>query len=280
MLSPSISVIIPTWNRAHSIEAAIKSALEQTFPIHEVLVCDDGSTDETHLLVKAMAVLDPRIIWLPGSHGGRPAIPRNRGIAAASGEWIAFLDSDDTWLPWKLERQLLAGEESNVDAVCSNVWRLVPRRETCTLMLPEVNMRLGTGNLLRENLVACSSVILRRSLFEKSKGFPETAILKVGEDHALWLRISVQTDFLYLAEPLVFYRDDAANSVRAAALDGWSERLAVLRDFYTWTSESQTIPNSLKARIQTEMLRARVRRLVSKAYLFCKYIVNYVFEKK
>src|SRR4051794_13419670 len=100
----SVSVIIPTWNRAATLGPAIQSVLNQTYPPREVLVCDDGSTDNS---VDVVAQLDDqRIRWLPGGRGGRPAIPRNRGIGAATGEWLAFLDSDDEWLPDKLERQL------------------------------------------------------------------------------------------------------------------------------------------------------------------------------
>ena len=92
---PSVSVIIPTWNRAHTLPRAIESVLSQSLPILEVLICDDGSTDGTAEAVMAMARQDPRIRWLPGERGGRPAIPRNRGIRESRGEWLAFLDSDD-----------------------------------------------------------------------------------------------------------------------------------------------------------------------------------------
>src|SRR5262249_7122187 len=102
---PSVSVIIPTWNRAATVMAAVESALAQTHAPLEVLVCDDGSSDDSAQRVGALP--DPRVRWLPGPRGGRPAIPRNRGIAAARGEWLAFLDSDDEWLPDKLERQLV-----------------------------------------------------------------------------------------------------------------------------------------------------------------------------
>src|SRR5262245_1813867 len=102
--NPKISVIIPTWNRAQSVKRAISSALRQTHPPHEILVCDDGSTDNTEEVVRAMG--DSRVRWIAGPHAGCPAVPRNRGIAASKGDWIAFLDSDDAWLPEKLEAQI------------------------------------------------------------------------------------------------------------------------------------------------------------------------------
>jgi teichuronic acid biosynthesis glycosyltransferase TuaG len=274
MMDTSISVIIPTWNRAHTIEAAICSVLQQTLPVREVLICDDGSSDDTQQRVEAIAARDPRVIWLPGPRGGRPAIPRNRGIIAARGDWIAFLDSDDTWLPGKLERQMAEVEAQKVDAVCCNTWRVVPGSEARTLLLPDTDLRLNAHDLMRRNLVQCSSVLLRRRLFEQALGFPESASLKVGEDYALWLRIAAQTDFAYIAEPLMIYRDDAANSVRADSLDGWSERLAVFGDFSAWASSREMISTVLLLRARVEMLRAIVRRPLSRALAFCKRSIS------
>lgn len=263
-MSPSISVIIPTWNRAHTIEAAILSVLQQTLPVHEVLICDDGSSDDTRQRIEAMAARDPRVIWLPGPRGGRPAIPRNRGIAAARGEWIAFLDSDDTWLPRKLERQLAEAAAHKVDAVCCNTWRVVPGSDARTLLLPDTDLRLTGRDLLCRNLVQCSSVVLRRRLFEQAVGFPESTQLKVGEDYAFWLRIAAQTDFAYMAEPLMVYLDDAVHSIRAESLDGWSERLAVLGDFCGWAAGRVAVPTALRMRARAEMLRAWLRRPLSR----------------
>ncbi len=92
-----VSVIIPTWNAAATIKTAVLSALRQTYPPLEILVCEDGSTDNSKEIVESLN--DARVRWLTGPHAGQPAIPRNRGIRKATGQWLAFLDSDDEWLP-------------------------------------------------------------------------------------------------------------------------------------------------------------------------------------
>ncbi len=118
-----ISVIIPTWNRAETLGKAISSALNQTFPPFEIVVCGvDGSPDQEIFNL----INDPRMRWIEGGRDGLASIPRNRGIKASRGEWLAFLDSDDEWLPDKLEKQLEQAKKMNSGAVCSDAIRYVP----------------------------------------------------------------------------------------------------------------------------------------------------------
>jgi teichuronic acid biosynthesis glycosyltransferase TuaG len=122
MKKNSVSVIIPCWNNESTIKMAINSALNQTLLPEEILVCDDGSTDKTEKAVKTFH--SPLVKWLDTKkHSGRPAVPRNRGLKKAKGEWLAFLDADDTWLPDKLKEQIVAAEETRCLAVCSNAYR-------------------------------------------------------------------------------------------------------------------------------------------------------------
>lgn len=104
-LQTSVSVVVPVWNREGTIERAIRSALEQTQPPLEVIVCDDGSTDGTADILRRLAREDPRVRVISAGRSGGPAAPRNRGLGHAEGEWVAFLDSDDEWLPGKLQVQ-------------------------------------------------------------------------------------------------------------------------------------------------------------------------------
>lgn len=127
-----VSVIIPTWNRAAAVVEAVGDVLRQTETDLEVLVCDDGSTDDTRSRLAAIA--DPRLVWLDGPRSGCPAAPRNRGIGRARGEWIAFLDSDDRWLPTKLARQLEVARAAGVGAVSSNATRLRDGKPTGTVV--------------------------------------------------------------------------------------------------------------------------------------------------
>ena len=113
--SPSVSVIIPTWNLAKYITKSIESVLAQTHQPHEILIVDDGSTDDTKALVSAQS--DPRIRYIEIPHSGTAAA-RNKGIDLASGDYLAFLDADDLWRPTMLEKQV-AVMENDKDLICS-----------------------------------------------------------------------------------------------------------------------------------------------------------------
>lgn len=101
---PLVSVIIPTYNRAHTLPASIDSVLCQTYDNLEVIVVDDGSTDGTEIFVRGLADSRVRYIKNSGNHG--PAAARNLGVRRAEGEYVAFQDSDDEWRPDKLEKQM------------------------------------------------------------------------------------------------------------------------------------------------------------------------------
>lgn len=228
----TVSVIIPTYNRAEALERAVRSALCQTHAVHEVLVCDDGCTDDSR--VRVCATGDARVRWIEGPRAGRPAVPRNRGIAAATGEWVAFLDDDDTWLPHKLAVQFAAMGRLGTDAACSNALRMTPDGRALGAYFNDPEGLLGLDDLLPLNRIICSSVLVRRSLVKQAGGFPEAPELRALEDYALWLRITLSSRFANCAEPLVGYSDASANSVRlrTARLD--VQRDAVLTDLWAW----------------------------------------------
>ncbi|HEV3459837.1 MAG TPA: glycosyltransferase family A protein, partial [Thermoanaerobaculia bacterium] len=104
MARPTVSIVVPTFNRAGLLAETIASVLEQTFADFELLVVDDGSVDDTREVVQAIA--DPRVDFLPMSHCGNLSILRNAGISKAQGSFVAFLDSDDLWREDKLAAQL------------------------------------------------------------------------------------------------------------------------------------------------------------------------------
>lgn len=119
---PRVSVIIPTYNRSRSIESAIQSVLVQTYQDLEVIVVDDGSTDETRDLIFALMKEDQRIQYLKHDTNRGAQAARNTGIRAAQGDWIAFLDSDDRWLPYSLESRLAAADREGVQVVHSECY--------------------------------------------------------------------------------------------------------------------------------------------------------------
>lgn len=228
-----ISVIIPTWNRAETLGKAILSALNQTLPPFEILVCGvDGSPDQKVV----NSINDSRLVWIEGGRDGLASIPRNRGIKASKGDWLAFLDSDDEWLPDKLEKQLKHANKLGCPAVCSDAIRHIPSQgHQGTLVNGNISGDLISFPLLTsENYVVCSSVLIKKDTIEKCGGFPEDRSLKVGEDYALWLRVTTFTDFAFLNEPLLIYRDEPLSSIRAFCPPYWDMRVNVLKDFTLW----------------------------------------------
>jgi glycosyltransferase involved in cell wall biosynthesis len=243
-MKAEVSVIIPTWNRAATIAAAITSALNQTHRPLEVLICDDGSTDNTREIVESFN--DERVRWLSGHHAGRPAVPRNRGIREARGQWLAFLDSDDQWEPKKLSEQLDVTHRVGCHAACTNALRLVSGEGIQGRLLSWEQRRVTFANLMDCNQVICSSAIIHRSLFELVDGFPEGPQLTALEDYALWLRVTTQTDFAYLDEPLVVYRDDPGSSLRKDDPDVWTQREIVFGNFLEWATKQKKTDKSLR----------------------------------
>jgi len=231
-LTVQVSVVIPTYNRANTIESSIWSALNQTYPIFEVLVCDDGSTDDTESIVKSIE--DERVKWLPGEHSGRPATPRNRGVKVATGEWLAFLDSDDEWDQNKVQLQLTYAEKFGTRAVCSNAHRFLPEQGIVGRYLECQKDILTFEDLIIGNYVICSSAMIHRSLLPIVHGFPEETELRALEDYALWLRTATQTGFAFVNQPLVTYRDTPNSSIRAHSQNGWVQRKHVFSNFLQW----------------------------------------------
>ncbi|MFL5812868.1 MAG: glycosyltransferase family 2 protein [Bdellovibrionia bacterium] len=207
-----VSVIIPNWNGASFVGKAIESALKQGNQVAEVLVCDDGSTDESANVVAAYT--DPRVKWLPGPHGGLPAKPRNRGIQVAQSEYLAFLDNDDVWLPGKLESQLERIKDRNISVVSSNAWRVVDGQRKGLLLPYNASEILTFRKLARENRVICSSALVRRNDVLRAGGFSEDLKFKAVEDYHLWLRMAELGNVFYEATPLIEYRDQPALSIR------------------------------------------------------------------
>jgi glycosyltransferase involved in cell wall biosynthesis len=240
-----VSVIIPTWNRARDLPRAVYSVLAQTYENVEVLICDDGSTDESRVLIQG--ITDSRVHWIDGAHVGLPAAPRNRGLQVAEGEWVAFLDSDDYWLTNKLESQLNRIDASNgrLLASCCNAIRQTDFHvnEAHKLLLPRhtEDVEIGLKQLMEDNLVITSTVLLHRSLLPAIGAFPVEFGLKVGEDYAYWLRVASLTPIAFHGVALTNYYDSPTTSVRASARNEGLVKLRIWRNYFYWLASYKPI---------------------------------------
>jgi glycosyltransferase involved in cell wall biosynthesis len=200
-MTPEISVIIPTYNRRAMLSEALASVHAQREASFEVIVVDDGSTDGTWSdLVAAGGELHA----IRSEHRG-PAAARNRGLALALGSLIAFLDSDDLWMPAKLARQVRFMREHPGCAISQSAetWMRNGRRVN-----PGRRHRKRAGDIFIDSLRTClispSAAIVRRELLERLGGFDED--LQACEDYDLWLRIAAREPVGLLDEPLVMRR--------------------------------------------------------------------------
>lgn len=220
---PLVSVIVPTFNRAYCLARALDSALAQTYGEMEVIVVDDGSTDDTRAMIQSRYGNDPRVKYLSQANGG-VSKARNTGLAAAQGAFVALLDSDDAWQPWKIELQVLCMQAfpevvmvwTDMEAVdpsgrvfdraylrtMYDAYKFFPGSSLFdeshplqaiapSLPLPTDGARFFKGvifsQMIMGNLVHTSTVLLRKTCLDQIKGFDE-ALQYAGEDYDFHLR--------------------------------------------------------------------------------------------
>ena len=194
----TISVVVPTYNRAETLLRALESVVIQTVPVNEVIVVDDGSTDDT---AKSVTDYFPNVRYIFQTRKGVSAA-RNRGILTAKSQWIAFLDSDDEWLPNKLAVQIQALTEQPQYSIChtDEIWIRNGKRVN-----PMKKHRKYGGHIFKKCLPLCSispsSVIIKRNVFDDIGYFDET--LPACEDYDLWLRICAKYPVLFVDSQLI-----------------------------------------------------------------------------
>ncbi len=185
---PLVSVIIPTFNRAHLLARAVRSVTNQTMRDCECIVVDDASTDKTEEVLAAPEFAHAvRYARFPLHRGVSAA--RNAGVGATQGAWLAFLDSDDEWHDTKLEKQMQWHKENPAFRISQTKEFWVRRG---TRVNPPHTHEKKQGYIFEESLVRCmvtpSSVVMNRALFERTGGFNES--IPACEDYDLWLRIT------------------------------------------------------------------------------------------
>lgn len=211
MTAPLVSVVIPVFNAERYLAESAASVLGQGWPEIELLLVDDGSTDDSPRIARELAA-DPRVRLLSEENGG-PARARNAGIRASRGEFVAFLDADDLWLPGKLRRQIpLFSEAPSPDVVYSQRLMMDADGRALEGFRPPVPSGVVLDLLWVDNFVCMSSAVVRRDLFDRVGFFDEG--LRMSEDFDFWLRAAVVGRFRGIGEPLVKYRVHSAQTSR------------------------------------------------------------------
>ena len=264
---PVVSVIIPTYNRARYLREAVESVLAQTYTDWELIVVDDGSTDETRRVVQSYVSRDPRVFYRAQANRGEGAA-RNTGIQLARSRYVAFLDDDDLWLPEKLAWQLEAlAHHPEAPWVFGDGQLIADDGRVLRPVLPQQRPAFdawvtahGTADdsvsvgpfydvLLTGNCLSVPSVIAERKCFQRVGLFNESPHL--GEDYDMWLRIARTYPVILLQRPLIQVR------VHEGAMSGGQDVRA-----YRWHEATARVLAAHLPQIPSER-RAGVRRVIA-----------------
>lgn len=214
MTAPLVSIVVPTYNRMEFLPTAVHSVFSQTVKGWELLVADDGSARDTHAYLETLAE-DERVRFARLPHSGNPGVARNVAIAMARAPLVAFLDSDDWWMPAKLERQLELMRANHDCGWSYTAFRIVDA--TGTPLASERYRRWipYDGEIFVETVRAIvslrvSSVIVRTQLLRDVGGFDET--INRSEDYDLWIRLALRSPACVVDEPLTHIRRHAGNA--------------------------------------------------------------------
>jgi len=204
--TPMVSVIIPTYNRAHFVGRAIRSVLNQTYQDFELIVVDDACSDNTEEIVRGFN--DDRIRYIRHDENKGGAAARNTGIKAARGEYVAFQDDDDEWMPVKLEKQLeVLRTEEKVGMVYTDMWRIDQADHGHYFRAPHIDPRdeavFKKALYLRLTGIGVQSSLIKRECLERVGGFDERFPRWI--DLELFVRLSKDCIFYHIEEPLVVY---------------------------------------------------------------------------
>jgi glycosyltransferase involved in cell wall biosynthesis len=211
--APLVSIVLPTFNRLRYLPDAVASVFAQTFQDWELLIADDGSEAQTRAYLRTLHD-PPRVRLIELTHTGKPATVRNAALREARGRFVAFMDSDDVWMPRKLSIQMAALRADGDCAWSHTKFLLVDVHGGSPREMPAANGWI-LGSLLRtETVIALPSVVASRALLSRLGNFDEE--LTMCEDYDLWLRLAAHSRVAAIAEPLTVVRRHAEHYGNAA----------------------------------------------------------------
>jgi len=270
----TVSIIIPTYNRVMLLQKAIASILAQTYTNWELIVVDDGSTDGTVQLI--ISITDSRISVLELPHTAHMGCLRNAGVRAGRGEWVAFLDSDDIWLPNKLELQFDALKKSGA-RWCYGNFELMDESGK-TIPLKAGKYRPISGWIIKQLLtteaaINIDSVLIQRSLFEEANGFSTDPRLLNRGDYELELRLALKAEVTALPDVLVRMLEHEGRTTNG--LKDGHERTALAYEIFMDTKPEKELRYIAKKRYAFHLTEAASRNLKNKNYArACKQFAN------
>jgi len=251
---PTVSVILPTYNRGRFLLEAVRSVIAQTWTDWELILVDDGSTDDSVSTIERLGDQRIRTITIP--HSGSPARARNVGVDAARGEWVAFLDSDDLWLPHKLERQL-AELNARPEAQWSTTgFGFIDHEGAPTHQRSGKPYEARSGWVFDrmiegDSVVSIQAVMARRTLLRDVGEFDEALVPR--EDLDLMLRMAFKAQIAAVVEPLTLVREHPGRTTKASSVAQLLEQNARV-----YTKAADMVANA-KQRAICRQLSARNR---------------------
>lgn len=216
-----VSVIMPSYNTAQYIGNSIRSVLTQTYTNWELIIVDDCSTDDTDDVVKSFSD-DSRIRYIKNENRCGAAVSRNRALKEATGKWIAFLDSDDLWLPEKLEKQIRFMNENNYIFSYTNYRKIDGDSASKGISVT------GPHRVTRRKMYACNWVGCLTVMYDReSVGLVQIKDVKKRNDYAIWLKVSQKADCFLLDECLAKYRvrENSVSNTNYADLLRWHYKM-------------------------------------------------------
>lgn len=227
-----VSVIMPSYNSGRFITKTINSVRTQTYTNWEIIIVDDCSTDNTRMIINELMKDDPRIRYYRLEKNSGAAVARNKALRMAQGRWIAFLDSDDLWLPEKLEHQLAFMKEHDYSFSYHSYTECDENGNSRNIRISGPN-KIGRRGMLAFCWPGCLTVVYNRD----TVGLIQIEDIRKNNDYAMWLKVSRTADCYLLNEELAIYRRRQIRSIyRLPELIGWHYRLFRKAEHYDTVS--------------------------------------------